>query len=197
MYSQNQEELYILNHFKDKQGTFLDLGAYNGKELSNSRALVELGLAGCFVEPHPTICEELENNCLGFDKVFCFEIAIGKENGIFQLNANPTYYSTLIDSEMDRWKNTDFEFKPIDVEVFDFKTFQTVSPYDTYDFISIDCEGVDYDVLTQIDLDKVKCSMICVETNGKETQKYIDYISTFKGFKVLHVNAENLIMARQ
>lgn len=60
MYSQNQEEKYILNHFKDKQGTFLDLGAYNGKELSNSRALVELGWAGCCVEPHPTICAELE-----------------------------------------------------------------------------------------------------------------------------------------
>lgn len=196
MYSQNQEELYILNHFKGKQGTFLDLGAYNGKDLSNSRALVKLGWAGCCVEPHPTICEELENNCLGFDKVFCFEIAIGKENGIFQLNANPTYYSTLIDSEMDRWKETDFEFKPIDVEVLDFKTFQAVSPYDTYDFISIDCEGIDYDVLTQIDLDKVKCSMVCVETNGKQTDKYIDYISQFKGFKVVHVNAENLIMSR-
>ena len=196
MYSQNQEEKYILNHFKDKQGTFLDLGAYDGKELSNTRALIELGWAGCCIEPHPTICEELEKNCLGFDKVFCFEVAIGKENGIFQLNANTTYYSTLIDSEMDRWKNTDFEFKPIDVEVLDFKTFQAVSPYDTYDFISIDCEGIDYDVLTQIDLDKVKCSMVCVETNGKETDKYIDYISTFKGFKVVHVNAENLIMSR-
>ena len=41
MYSQNQEEKYILKHFKDKQGTFLDLGAYDGKELSNTRALVE------------------------------------------------------------------------------------------------------------------------------------------------------------
>ena len=80
--------------------------------------------------------------------------------------------------------------------MFDFKTFQSISPYNTYDFISIDCEGLDYDVLSQIDLDKVKCNMICVETNGKETQKYIDYISTFKNFKVVHVNAENLIMAR-
>ena len=197
MYSQNQEEKYILNHFKDKQGTFLDLGAYDGKELSNTRALVELGWAGCCVEPHPTICAELEKNCLGFDKVFCFEIAIGKANGIFQLNANPTYYSTLIDSEMERWKNTDFEFKPIDVEVFDFKTFQSISPYNTYDFISIDCEGLEIDILYQMDLDKLQCKMICVETNGKETQKYIDYISTFKNFKVVHVNAENLIMARQ
>ena len=72
MYSQNQEEQYILNHFKDKQGTFLDLGAYDGKELSNTRALVEQGWAGCCVEPHPTICEQLEKNCLEYSKIFCF-----------------------------------------------------------------------------------------------------------------------------
>ena len=194
MFSQNQEELYILNHFKGKQGTFLDLGAYNGKELSNSRALVELSWAGCCVEPHPTICAELEKNCEPFDKVFCFELAIGKENGVFKMNANPTYYSTLIDSEMDRWK--DFEFKPIDVEVMDFKTFLELSPYKCFDFISIDCEGFDLAILQQMNLDELKCSMVCVETNGKETQKYIDYIATFEGFKVIHINAENLIMAR-
>lgn len=194
MYSQNQEEMYIRKHFNNKLGTFLDLGAYNGKELSNTRGLVELGWAGCCVEPHPTICEELEKNCLGFDKVFCFEIAIGTENGIFKMNANPTYYSTLIDSEMDRW--TDFEFKPVDVEVMDLKTFIGLSPYKTFDFISIDCEGFDLAILQQMNLDELKCSMVCVETNGKETDKYINYIATFEGFKVVHVNAENLIMSR-
>ena len=195
MYSQNQEEKYILKHFKDKQGTFLDLGAYDGKELSNTRALIELGWAGCCVEPHPTICAELEKNCLGFDKVFCFEIAIGKANGIFQLNANPTYYSTLIDSEMERWKNTDFEFKPIDVEVFDFKTFQSISPYNTYDFISIDCEGLEIDILHQMDLDKLQCKMICVEWNGKNFAIFDEYMKRFN-MRLIHTNPENLIYVK-
>jgi FkbM family methyltransferase len=157
---------------------------------------MELGWEGVCIEPHPKICEKLEKNCKQFDKVWCFEIAIGKENGILKLNANPTYYSTLINSEMDRWKDTNFKFKPVKVEVMDFKTFYEVSPLKKFDFISIDCEGLDFDVLTQIDLDLLECSMVCVETNGKETDKYINYISKFSGFRVVHVNLENLIMAR-
>ncbi len=38
--------------------------------------------------------------------------------------------------------------------------------------------------------------MVCVETNSKETDKYIDYILKFEGFKIISINSENLIMAR-
>ena len=194
-YSQNEEQDYILAHFKDKKGTFLDLGAYDGKDLSNTRALMELGWRGVCIEPHPDIFERLAHNCMEFKDVYCYEMAMGKVNGTFSFNANDTYYSTLIDSELERWKGV-FEFKTIECEVIDFDTFMTTSPIKEFNFISIDCEGIDYDVLIQINLDKVNCNMVCVETNGKETQKYIDYINIFKGFRTILVNAENLIMAR-
>jgi hypothetical protein len=80
--------------------------------------------------------------------------------------------------------------------MLDFKTFMRMCKYDTFDFISIDCEGLDYEILEQMNLDDLNCKMVCIETNGKETQKYIDYISMFNGFKMLHLNAENLILAR-
>jgi len=96
---------------------------------------------------------------------------------------------------MNRWSGA-FDFKPIECEVITFEHFMLTSPIRTFDFISIDCEGIDYEILSQIDLDLVECKMVCVETNGKETNKYIDYISKFEGFKVVYVNAENLIMAR-
>ncbi len=37
MYSQNNEEEVILNHFKNFKCTFLDLGAYDGIDLSNPK----------------------------------------------------------------------------------------------------------------------------------------------------------------
>ena len=37
------------------KGTFLDLGAYDGVDLSNTRALTELGWAGVCIEPNPVI----------------------------------------------------------------------------------------------------------------------------------------------
>ena len=50
MYSQNNEEEIILNFFKEKKGIFLDLGAYDGIGLSNTRALAEKGWKGVCVE---------------------------------------------------------------------------------------------------------------------------------------------------
>lgn len=205
MYSQNNEELYIVNHFTflESNGvsltkTFLDLGAYDGLDLSNSRRLMELGWSGMCVEPHPEIYKKLIANCNDFAPVKFCPYAIGEKNGFAQFNANDTYYSTLKESELKRWENHNFNFSPITVEVLDFKTFYNkVSFFKTYDFISIDCEGLDYEILTQINLDEVGCYMVCVETNGKETEKYIEYINKFKGFNVLTINAENLIMARQ
>jgi hypothetical protein len=43
-YSQNDEETHIINKFKDKtSGTFLDIGAFNGRCASNTLALAERG----------------------------------------------------------------------------------------------------------------------------------------------------------
>jgi len=195
MYSQNSEQQYILDHFKGKTGTFLDLGAYNGIDLSNTRALMELGWAGVCVEPHPTIFSSLKENCKNFPLVFCYKCAIGTKNGVFNLHANDTYYSTLVESELKRWEGQ-YEFKEMECLVWDWKTFKRALVHTTFEFISIDCEGLDYEILTQIDLDEVGCKMICIETNGIETEKYIKYISQFEGFEVLVINAENLIMVR-
>lgn len=194
MYSQNNEEQVISDYFGSKTGSFLDLGAYDGINLSNTRYLVENGWNGVCLEPHPEIFKKLKENLKDYPNIYCYELAMGNKNGKFKLNANDTYYSTLIDSETERWIGA-YQFVDMECEVIDFKSFMKITPMTEFDFISIDCEGLDYDILTQINLSEVKCSLICVETNGKETSKYIDYISQFN-FKVFCINSENLIMGK-
>ena len=54
LYSQNNEQTYILEAFAEKSdGRFLDIGAYDAKLLSNTRALYERGWSGVMVEPSP------------------------------------------------------------------------------------------------------------------------------------------------
>ena len=193
-YSQNNEQEFILEYFNGYKGTFLDLGAYDGIDISNTRALMELGWAGMCFEPNPDIYLRLKQNCEQFPFVFIYDYAVGISNGTFKLNANNSYYSTLIDSEKERWNNL-YEFTEIECKVVDFKTLLKASPFPKFDFISIDCEGLDYAILTQINLDDVKCNMVCVETNGIETEKYIKYCEDF-GMSLIHQNFENIIMAR-
>lgn len=195
MYSQNKEEEIILNHFKNFKGTFLDLGAYDGVDLSNTRALTELGWSGVCIEPNPVIFERLCDNLKAFNKVIEYKFALGTENKTITMQMNDSYYSTVKQSEVDRWRGA-FKFESAEVQMLDFKSFLEFSKYKTFDFISIDCEGLDYEILEQINLDEVKCKMICVETNSKDINKYINYISKFAGFNVIDINAENLIMSR-
>lgn len=193
MYSQYNEEQIITNYFGNYVGTFLDLGAYDGKDLSNTYSLMLKGWVGVCVEPHPDIFPRLVENTKNFN-VQCLKFAIGTSNGKSMMNANSTYYSSLSDEEILRW-NGKYSFNKIEVDVIDFPTLLDYCLEKNFDFISIDCEGLDFQILTQIDLSKVNCKLICVETNGKETEKYEKYISNF-GFKKIALNSVNLIMGK-
>lgn len=54
MYSQYEEEKYVIDAFAGKAGgRFLDIGAHHPTDKSNTRALIELGWSGILIEPSP------------------------------------------------------------------------------------------------------------------------------------------------
>ena len=53
MYSQGGEEKVIVEYFDGYRGTFLDIGAFDGKTFSNTKRLSDLGWRGVLVEPAP------------------------------------------------------------------------------------------------------------------------------------------------
>jgi hypothetical protein len=61
--------------------------------------------------------------------------------------------------------------------------------------ISIDIEGMDYEILSQMNLDELGCKILCIEFNGLEMDKYVDFVSKFN-MHLVNQNAENLIFAR-
>jgi hypothetical protein len=65
----------------------------------------------------------------------------------------------------------------------------------SFNIISIDIEGMDYDVLIQMNLTELDCKVLCVEFNGKDMQKYVDY-AQLHGMILHHQNPENLIFLK-
>ena len=64
-YSQNDEDLFILDLYKKKKIQncfFFEFCAWDGKHLSNCRLLFENGWSGCFVELDRKKFQDLENN---------------------------------------------------------------------------------------------------------------------------------------
>jgi FkbM family methyltransferase len=198
MYSQNSEEQIIKDYFGGFVGAFLDVGANDGVTLSNTRALAEAGWCGVLVEPSPQAFARLKENCKQYKCLYPYPFALGNFNGEINLwesigqhlnKGDVGLVSTTVTDEMRRWSGE--KFNAVMVKCFRWKTFLNRLKYKKFDFISIDCEGMDLEVLKQIDLTDTK--MVCVEWNGKNKQAFID---ACPGFRLIHENGENLIFAR-
>jgi hypothetical protein len=83
----------------------------------------------------------------------------------------------------------------VNVIGMDFKSFQATATHKQFNLISIDVEGYDYEVLSQIDLGSVGCEMLIVEFNGKDESLFTDYANKF-GMKLISKNPENLIFVK-
>jgi FkbM family methyltransferase len=194
-YSQNQEDIIVQNYFQGYIGKLLSIGENDGITLSNSRALIELGWKADLVEPSPTAYKMLENLYKKNDNVTTHKVAIGKRNGFTQLfdmgthlgRGDTSLLSTIKEKEMERWRGT--EFKPVKVKVMTYDKFTQ----ETYDFISIDAEGMDIDILKQINLDGVKC--LCIEYNNDRHAEAEIRGLVPERFKEIYRSLENLVYA--
>lgn len=201
MYSQNNEEEIILNYFNGKIGTLLDIGANDGKTLSNSLALIEKGWAAVLIEPAPIayskLCELHKGNVL----VNCVNIAISNTSAELDFYSSGTHLnqgdtdlvSTLSIPDKEKWQLTT-EFKTTKVKSKTFMEFMSTSPVDKFEFITIDCEGMDWIILNQMDLLSLGVQCLCIEHNNdiKMANKYKDYCNPYN-LKPIGLNNENII----
>lgn len=203
-YSQNEEQKYILDYFKDQIGTFIDIGSNDGITLSNTRALAEKGWRGIFIEPSPRAFNKLKN--LYPDRrgnFYLYNVALADHNGTATLwesgellkKGDIALVSTLDAEEKKRFESV-LGYEAIEVKCYRWKTFYNRLKIKTFDFISLDAEGFDTIILEQMDLTEVK--LLCIEHNSKEEVKkrILDYTSKFGMTNIIYTSAENLLIAR-
>lgn len=206
-YSQNGEDLIIKKYFdslKIDKGCVLDIGANDGITLSNSKLFIDNGWEAHLIEPSTSygkIIELYEEN----ENVSFYNFGIGTTDAIVEFfesgsilnNGDKNLVSSTIPT--DRWKQqTSFEKKQVPFltfETFVKLHFSVENP--TFDFITIDAEGFDWDILSQIDLDFHETKCVCVEFNGNAFFDSImtKYCNNF-GLYEEERNEENIIFVR-
>lgn len=203
MYSQSREEEYILNYFGDFVGTFLSVGENDGVTFSNVRALALRNWRGVMLEPSPKAFERLKTLYNGYKGFYLYQVALGSHNGKAVLQesgplcsaADVGLVSTFHQSEMDRFKRT-VKYEPIEVKTFRWKTFQNrlkSTKIKSFDFVALDAEGSDLEILSQMDLTNTRA--IVVEWNSKPELKK-DFEHYLDGFKLIYTSGENLLYGR-
>lgn len=197
-FSQYKEQAVILEYFKHQLGCFLDIGANDGKTLSNTYALAGLGWRGVLVEPSEIPFQKLQKlYSYGTPEYFRpVNAAIVKkdgpvdfwENGSHLGKGDTSLLASTIEASTKNWGET---FKKVTVPGMTFATMMEKTGLMHFDFINIDCEGADWDVLEQINLTEVGCRLLCIETNGPISGNVKMYVAAH-GMRLIwrcHVNA--------
>lgn len=182
MNSQYGEEQILVKFFGNKRnGLVVDIGAADGSRYSNSYWLITKGWKGVLIEPNKKNFEKLQNtHKYRLESVVLINEAAGKEtikNSTIYCDRNDHHeqLSTLSSTQVEHCKkiyNCNFYEQPITVtktsEIFEKNNILHI------DFLSIDTEMLDYEVLLGIDFKKVDISLICVEHNNPELEKLMN-----------------------
>ena len=194
MHSQNDEEKYILENFKNKKnGTFLDIGAYDGIKISNTYQLYLNGWHGTYLEPSAKIFRRLSKNIK--NRCNLVNCALGDKNDIIEFwecreDTKKYGISTLSKNYTKEKGESLFDFyysKSITWDVL-IKKFGS-----EYDFISIDVESLNSLVINLFPIELFKkLSLICIEK-----EKNIEFKNLYKNnFEIYHETKDNLIFKR-
>lgn len=197
-YSQLGQDLAVLEYYNNKEGGyFVEVGAADGIELSNTYLLEKkYNWKGICAEPIPEQYKKLVTNRPNSK---CSNDAVYYESGMtlqFDIaNNNGTNHSSNllsgISSHIDTHKAT-VDTNKSTINVNTISLTDLLKQYDAPDFIeylSLDTEGSEYEILKNFDFDKYKFGLIDVEHNYKEPRRsQIRELLISKGYEYLREN---------
>ena len=187
--SQSGQDKFINNFFfrgKEK-GFFVEIGAYDGLTGSNCFFFEKhLGWNGIAIEPSSNQFSKLEKNrnCNCINKALSTKIEqkefIDVIQGYTQMSGlNNSFYKKTLDKITKDFR-TKIERKTIETTTFS----KAVNQNYLIDYLSIDVEGGEQDILDSIDFNLYKIKVISIENNNPPDTEYNSYLSN-KGFKYI------------
>jgi FkbM family methyltransferase len=169
MSSQYGEHIAILKHFEGRGGRFLDVGAFDGVSLSNTRPLFEAGWSGVLVEPSPLAFVMLLRNYWQETRVDLIPAAVvadANESGLvpFWINSADGELTDMLSSVSPEHVAKCSEYHPFSkwpcyVAGINWQQlFESVGH--SFDFVNIDTEGTNFEVLAEM---PITPEMLCYE----------------------------------
>ena len=168
-YSQAGEDLivdFIVKAMRIDRVTYLDIGAHHPILFSNTYLLYKLGYRGVLVEPDPDLSAAIKRVR---PEDVCVEAGVGLEAAAaskFYLMSTRTL-NTFSETEANRYRAMGSHRieKVLDIPMITLdqiltERFSEAAP----SFISIDVEGLDFEVLSTLNFNKHRPAIVCIET---------------------------------
>lgn len=193
-YSQRREDLIIdklLNN--KKQGFYVDVGAHDPFRFSNTKRFYDKGWRGINIDPNPSSIKKFITKR---KRDMNLALGIGNKSGPLSFyEFFPTTLSTFSQKEAKQYIKKGF--KLVAESKVTVRTLGAVlnefCKNRQIDFLSVDTEGTDLEVLQSNNWKNFKPKVICVETKGS-----FNKINTFfrkHGYQLEHNNGINSIFS--
>lgn len=197
-YSQHKEDQIIYNLLKcyDLKGAiYIDVGANHPTSISNTYLFYRLGYKGICIEPNKELVK--------LHKIFrkndlIISVGCGDKSGIY-----PFYHSkvpVLSSFKFDTFKNSaiqsekNFWYKEyLPVLKLDDITENIDLSYNFIFFLSVDVEGLDFNVLVGSEKTLKNTLVVCVEYNDEDSKKNIIDFMIQRGFEIYNQISCNII----
>lgn len=205
-YSQHSQDRFVDNFLLHgrRDGVFVDVGAYDGVALSNTYYFEkELGWSGICIEPNPLAFESLSQN----RKCVSLNCGVGGQEELLEflklpgdLDLGSGFISYFDDSSI--YKNPAFIERikgeggeVISVPVHPFNDLLRSNQVTRIDYLSIDTEGADFNILSSIDFDAFDIKVIGIE-NSCFGDRIISFLAK-RGYELRAVlGADEIYMKR-
>lgn len=173
-YSQYKQDEFIdkVLFNKKKNGFFIEIGAHDGVSYSNTLFFEKYrNWGGVCIEPNPTVFEKLAKN----RKSINLNVCIGDSNDIVKFTQIVGYAEMLSGvsnkydtRHLERIKDdvslNGGEIKSIDIQMICLESISQINDR-VIDFISIDTEGSEFDIVKSIDFKKISVRVLIIENN--------------------------------
>jgi len=170
-YSMNGEDIVINNFFKNQnKGFFVDIGCYHPTRINNTYLLYKKGWRGINVDLSD-FAIDLFNFIRPKDENICTGISKRKEIKTLYFQKEYSPLNTLDHKEA--LKRFQGRIKERKIECNNINSILERSRFknNNIDFLNIDTEGLDYEILISLDFNIYFPKLICIENS----EAYINY----------------------
>ncbi|MDP6376720.1 MAG: FkbM family methyltransferase [Pseudomonadales bacterium] len=185
--SQLGQDLWVLKQTNYKRGGFfIEFGASDGVLLSNTHLLESVfAWRGVCAEPNPNLFQKLANNRACAVSDACIADTTGRKIDFVLANEYggvTSYAENDKHAEKRKAYQEVIEAIPlITISLNDFLLEQKAPR--VIDYLSIDTEGSEYDILRTLDFDRWQITCITIEHNFTEQRQDIRQLLTPKGYQ--------------
>jgi len=189
-HAQNGEDRWLEAYFGGRRdGYYVEVGAYDGSHLSNTYHFEQIGWSGVLVEPDPVMAAQCRRTRPASRTFACAVVGPrdGGETVFFRVAEGQVYSTThLSPAHRQRLDRMGLQWQEVRVPARTLDSILAQAAPAQIDFVSIDVEGGELQVLHGFDLGRWKPAIVIVETNARRRDPAIRDYFVSRGYAYRH-----------